>query len=62
MNSCCSNEIANLCTECGTATVVGASFSLPVLIAGLVVTAVAVIAARQIVRRAVGGHRAVATA
>lgn len=60
MSTCCPNcsasalgtEAATLCTECATATVAGASFSLPVLIAGALAVGAAVVAFRVLRPRA----------
>lgn len=65
MSTCCSNcsaaalgsEAASFCTECATATVAGASFSLPSFLAGALVAGVAVIAVRMLLRRAGGWLR-----
>jgi hypothetical protein len=52
MRPCCptssaaAGEVASICTECGTATVAGASLSLPLLLTGLVAAGVVVIACR----------------
>ncbi len=62
MSTCCTNcsatatgiETAYVCTECATATVAGASFSLPMFFAGALVAGVAVIAYRMIRRRSGG--------
>ena len=43
-------EVAGVCTECATATVAGASFSLPMLIGGVVAAAVAFVAVRALIR------------
>jgi len=60
MSTCCPNcsasalgtDAALICTECATATVAGASLSLPTLIAGAILAGVALVAARILHRRA----------
>ena len=61
MTQCCPNcgsaqslgtEAASICTDCATATVAGASISLPLLFAGALAVGVAVIAFRMLRRRA----------
>ena len=55
MTTCCPNcpsavalgtEAASICTECATATIAGAAFNLPLLLAGALVAGVAMIAFR----------------
>ncbi len=41
MNPCCPNEVASICTECASATVAGATISLPLLLAGIIIAGVA---------------------
>lgn len=56
MSTCCPNcpatalgtETASLCTECATATVAGASFNLPLLIAGALAAGVAIFTYRML--------------
>ena len=63
MTPCCPNcgsaqtlgtEAASICTECATATVAGASISLPLLVAIVIAAGVAVIGLRMLCRRIVG--------
>ena len=56
MSTCCPScpataigtDAASVCAECVTATVAGASFSLPLLVAAAIAAGVAVIAVRQL--------------
>jgi len=58
MTPCCPNcsaqsigiEAASMCTECASATVAGATFSIPALIAGVVVATLAVFVVRRLAR------------
>ncbi len=60
MHTCCPNcsagalgtEAASICTECATATIAGASFSLPMFLAGAFAAGIAVIAFRMLRCRA----------
>jgi hypothetical protein len=59
MSTCCPNcsatalgtDAVSVCADCVTATVAGASFSLPLLVAGAIAAGVAVIAVRLLLRR-----------
>ncbi len=59
MSACCPNcpatplgtEIASICTECATATVGGASFSLPVMIATAICAAALVLTYQSLSRQ-----------
>jgi hypothetical protein len=60
MTTCCPNcsnasalgsEAASLCTECGAATVAGASIDLPLLFAGVFAAGLALLACRALRRR-----------
>ncbi|MFG0326026.1 MAG: hypothetical protein ACF8SC_01990 [Phycisphaerales bacterium JB037] len=44
-------EAASICTECATATVAGASFSLPMLLTGVLAAGVVLVAVRVLLRR-----------
>lgn len=69
MTPCCPNcsaqsigiEAASVCTECASATVAGATFSFPMLIAGAVVATLAVVVVRRLAGLVSAGHRALAT-
>lgn len=59
MSTCCPScsatavgtEAASICTECATATVAGASFSLPLLFVGILAAGIALTAIRMLRRR-----------
>ncbi len=62
MAVCCTNcsaavlgtEVSSICTHCATATVAGASFSVPLLLGVAAAAAVSTIAARYLLRRSGG--------
>ena len=59
MSTCCPNcsaiafgtDAASVCAECANATVAGASFSPPLIVAGAIATGAAVIAVQLLLRR-----------
>ncbi len=67
MSTCCPNcsaaalgtDAALLCTECATATVAGASFSLPMLLAGVLAAGLSLVVIRLLVRRSGGWFRTI---
>ena len=55
-------ETASICTECVSATVAGATFSFPMLIAGAVVATVALFVVRRLARQVTSWRHVPATA
>ena len=59
MSTCCpkcsasafGTDAASICTECATATVAGASISLPMIVAGVLAAGVSLMVIRLLVRR-----------